>query len=167
MDLGRLRSFPNCTWVQFKVCNDDWTTAFEDMCTQLFVAEFANNSVVTHANANNPGVEVDPVLESENVNGEKRRYISFQAKFFEKSINWNKIVESAEQTVKHYKGRLDHVYLFCNQIISKEGKGYRRTEEILRSSGISLQPISDKDILNLLPKHRNIAEYFFLKRDVA
>ena len=34
------KHYPNLTWTQFAVCNDDATGAFEDMARRLFSLEF-------------------------------------------------------------------------------------------------------------------------------
>lgn len=34
------KHYPNLTWTQFAVCNDDTTGAFEDMARRLFSLEF-------------------------------------------------------------------------------------------------------------------------------
>ena len=167
MEECKSENLPNCTWDQFKVCNDNQTEAFEDLSKQLFYQEILRENDIPHANAQNPGVEVDPVLEPPHEDGSKRRWVSFQSKYFDKSIGWGKIRDSANKTIKYYKGKIDHVYLFCNLTVSKNTQGYRSVEAILKKEGISLQPISNKDILNLVPKHRNIANYFFLRREVS
>lgn len=108
-----MRNYPNCTWRQFEVCNDDCTTAFEDMVTRLFYREILKETEVPHANAQNPGVEIDPVFEPSKEGCTIRRRVSFQAKYFSTDrIAWGKIKESIMQAVKHYEGQLDHIYLF-------------------------------------------------------
>ncbi|MCB6992007.1 hypothetical protein LI177_00605 [bacterium 210820-DFI.6.37] len=54
------RYYPNLTWSQFAMCNDDATGAFEDMSRRLFALEFLENGTVPHSDHNNPGVEVLP-----------------------------------------------------------------------------------------------------------
>ena len=167
MAIGPINNYPNITWEQFAVCNDDKTTAFEDLSRQLFYYEFIKQTNVPHSNHNNPGVEVDPELEPVHEDGSKRRRVSFQAKYFENSIQWGKFRESSEKAVQNYEGKLDHIYLFCNKTITKSSDGYKSVERILSKKGITLQPVSNKDILNLIHKYPNIANYFFLHRVVA
>ena len=125
MEKCKSENLPNCTWNQFKVCNDNQTEAFEDLSRQLFYQEILRENDIPHANAQNPGVEVDPVLEPPHEEGSKRRWVSFQSKYFDKNIGWGKIRDSANKTVKYYKGKIDHVYLFCNLTVSKNTQGYR------------------------------------------
>ena len=159
--------FPNITWAQFAVCNDDKTTAFEDLSRQLFYYEFIKQTSVPHSNHNNRGIEVDPELEPIHEDGSKRRRVSFQTKFFEGNIQWRKFRDSSEKAIKYYEGELDHIYLFCNKTITKSSDGYKSVERILSQKGITLQPVSDKDIINLIHKYPGIANYFFLHRQVA
>ena len=74
------KHYPNLTWPQFAMCNDDATGAFEDMSRRLFSQEFLGNGTVPHSDHNNPGVEVLPILEQPREDGSKQRKISFQAK---------------------------------------------------------------------------------------
>lgn len=156
--------YPNITWAQFAVCNDDATGAFEDMTRRLFSLEFLENGNIPHSEHNNPGVEVIPILESPHLDGSKQRKISFQSKYFEGNVNYSKIKESARQAVKHYGSELDLIYLFCNKPLTTTAKGYEETEAILAEAGIELYPISNSEVLDLVSKHKEIAHYFFLPR---
>lgn len=156
--------YPNLTWPQFTVCNDDTTGAFEDMARRLFCREFLDEGTVPHSEHNNPGVEVVPVFESIQEEGSKRRKISFQAKYFENNINYFQIKESMKQAIKHYSGNLDLIYLFCNKTLTTTTKGYKAIKALLEDSGIELYPISNKEILDLVSKYKDIANYFFFPR---
>ena len=157
--------YPNITWPQFAICNDDATSAFENMIRRLFEAEFLNGAS-THSEHNNPGVEVKPILEPVHADGSKRRRISFQAKYFQNAVDYYKIQDSARKTVKYYGKELDVMYLFCNKTLTTTASGYKKTEEILEQSNIELCPISDAQILNLLANHLEIANYYFLQRKI-
>ena len=159
-------SFPNVTWTQFAQCNDNRSYAFEDMCWELFHIEFLKENNVPHANHNHPGVEVEPVLEPLREDGSPRRWVSFQAKYFTKDVNYTQIRDSLTTAVKKYKGNLDHIYLFCNQTLTTTSDKYQKTEKIVTDAGMTLQPVSDKDILNLIKKNRAVAEYYFLQRRI-
>lgn len=65
------KHYPNLTWAQFAVCNDDVTGAFEDMSRRLFSLEFLEKGVVPHSDHNNPGIEVLPILERVHSDGSK------------------------------------------------------------------------------------------------
>lgn len=158
------KRFPNISWPQFAVCNDNPTVAFEDMTRRLFNLEFLGDGKYPHSDHNNPGVEVLPILEPVNSNGGKQRKVSFQSKYFEGKVLYSKIKESALQAVKHYKGQLDLIYLFCNKTLTTTAQGYIEAERILNDAGIELQPISNSEVLDLVFKYVDIANYFFLSR---
>ena len=161
-------AYPNVKWAQFSVCNDNERSAFEDMTRRLFYYEFLKENKVPHANHANPGVEVLPILEPPRLDGSRRRYISFQAKYFEQtSVDYSQIQKSAKQAVKHYKGKLDLIYLFSNRTLTTTSRGYKETDKLLSDAGIELYPISNEEVLDLVVKYREIANYFFLPRRVA
>lgn len=94
------------TWQQFEICNSDKRNAFESMCRLLFKHTYLNNINTYHSNANNPGVEIEPVLT------ESGKRISFQSKYFEKldSSCYSQIQHSANSAIKYYSGKLDVIY---------------------------------------------------------
>ena len=42
-------NYPNLTWMQFAVCNDDATGAFEDMTRRLFSVEYLGEGRIPHS----------------------------------------------------------------------------------------------------------------------
>lgn len=158
------KHYPNLTWSQFAMCNDDVTGAFEDMSRRLFSIEFLGKGTVPHSEHNNPGVEVLPILEKPHSDGAKQRKISFQAKYFENRVNYPKIKESMNQAIQHYGDELDLIYLFCNKTITTTTKGYTDIETLLKKSGIELYPISNTEVFDIVAKYKEIANYFFLPR---
>lgn len=158
------KHYPNLTWAQFAMCNDDATGAFEDMARRLFSLEFLGGGIIPHSDHNNPGVEVLPILELPHPDGVKPRKISFQAKYFEGKVSYSKIKESMNQAIKHYGDELDLIYLFCNKTLTTTTIGYKNTEVLLEKAGIELYPISNTEVLDLVSKYTDIANYFFLPR---
>lgn len=156
--------YPNLTWAQFEVFNDNTTDDFEDMCRDLFACEYLHEKENPHSDHNNPGVEVVPVLEPPRMDGKPQRQISFQAKYFSSTINYSDIKDSLKKAVQYYRGRLDVIYLFCNRVISYSTKKYRELADILEPSGIELCLVTDKDIFALLRKYKRVAEYYFQDR---
>ncbi|WP_320956425.1 hypothetical protein, partial [Enterocloster asparagiformis] len=146
------------------MCNDDATGAFEDMARRLFSLEFLGRGTIPHSDHNNPGVEVLPILELPHSDGSKQRKISFQAKYFEGNVGYPKIKESMNQAIKHYGDELDLIYLFCNKTLTTTAKGYKDMEALLKKAGIELYPISNTEILDLVSKYKDIANYFFMPR---
>jgi hypothetical protein len=82
-------------------------------------------------------------------------------------VDYSQIQKSARETVKHFKGQLDLVYLFSNKTLTTTSKGYKDTEKTLSDAGIELHPISNTELLDLVHKHPEIANYFFLQRKVV
>ena len=101
------------SWEYFKVCNNDVRLKFEELCRQIFEKEFLafnKEHIYVHCNPNNPGLESEPIYDENN-----KRYIGYQAKFFDESVDYNQILRSAQNIVKYYAGKVDHVYLYCNK----------------------------------------------------
>lgn len=156
-------NYPNLTWAQFEVCNDDKTTAFENMSRRLFSFEYLNGEI-PHSNHNTPGIEVLPILEPKKPDGSKQKLISFQAKYFENKVNYSQIKESLKQAIKHYGNELDLIYLFCNKTLTTTSKSYKEIENLLKKEEIELFPISNTEVLDLVAKYEDIARYYFLPR---
>lgn len=162
-----MNSFPDIEWTQFlQCCTGDPRQQFEDMTRRLFIAEFLDGKGLPQSETSHPGIEVDPILEPAHEDGAPRKRISFQSKFFDNSVGYGKIKESAIQAAKHYKGELDLIYLFCNLTINpRRSSTYQDTVKLLNEAGIQLKPISGKQILDLVLKHEKLARYYFLPRE--
>lgn len=136
-----MATYPNITWPQFAMCNDDATTAFEAMCRRIFTAEFLKGQKLPHTDHNTPGVEVMPILEPTRDDGQSQKRISFQAKYTDQgSADYTQIKKSAEQTVKYHKGNLDLVYLFCNKTLTTTSKQYQTIDKIHNDAGMEVYP---------------------------
>lgn len=158
----------NITWPQFAACNDNSTKAFEDMCRRLFTAKFLKSQKLPHANFNNAGIEVLPVLEPIREDGQSQKLISFQCKYVDQpSYAYSEFQCSARTTAKQYKGKLDLVYLFCNKTLTTTAKAYQTIVKIHSDAGIETVPISNDEVLDLVAEYPDIAEYFFQARIVA
>ncbi|MCM1160738.1 MAG: hypothetical protein NC412_05900 [Roseburia sp.] len=150
------------TWEQFITSNNDARGVrykFEDLSRQLFTYEFLSRNNVckfVHSNPNNPGIESEPILDEVN-----NRYIGYQAKFFDNGVDYSQIKDSAQKAVKHYKGKLDLIYLFCNKAITTTCDSYKSIEKMLNDAGIALQPITDTTILDLVRKYPLLGKYYF------
>lgn len=150
------------SWEQFLTCNIDTRGIqfkFEDLCRQLFVNEFlAENKKQRHlhCNPNNPGLESEPVYDEKN-----ERWIGYQAKFFEKNTDYSQIMDSVENIVKYYKGKVEHVYLFCNKALTTSCESYINIVKKLEEAGITLEPITDVTILDMVRKYSYLGLYYF------
>lgn len=147
------------SWEYFKVCNNDVRLKFEDLCRQIFEKEFLVSNkehIHVHCNPNNPGLESEPIYDENN-----KRYIGYQAKFFDESVDYNQILHSAQNIVKYYAGQVDHVYLYCNKPLTTSCKRYKDIVSTLKEANISLEPITDVTILDIVRKYPNLALYYF------
>lgn len=150
------------TWDNFKIYNPDSLGIqhkFEELCRQLFTSEYlADNQKHKHlhSNPNNPGLETEPIYDEKN-----KRRIGFQAKYFESRIDYEQIKRSAKEIVKHYTGKVEHVFLFSNKPIDSNSKSLKKILDILSTSNITLELITDTAILDIVRKHPDLALYYF------
>lgn len=155
-------SIGQITWDCFCVYNNDSQGIrykFEDLCRQLFMNEFLSENKICryiHSNPNNPGIEADPVFDETS-----KRWIGYQVKFFENSVDYKKILDSAEETVKYYGKKVDHVYLYCNKSITVTAPNYQKAVNVLSTENISLEPITNNTILDLVRKYPYLGTYYF------
>jgi len=158
---------PKLRWERFADCNDNATEAFEEMCRRLFTAEYLKGQDIPHSNANNKGVEVQPIMEPEREDGQPRKWISFQSKYTKTTSSAYQLFEkSARVTAREYEGKLDLVYLFSNQTLSTGTKSFGKIVNIHKNAGIEVLPITNTDLLDLIKKYPDIAESYFCFKDL-
>ena len=153
-------------WESFAAYNHDARGIrfkFEDLCRQLFANENLTGNKqfrYLHANPNNYGLETEPIYDETN-----KRWIGFQAKFFDKDVDYAQIKHSSEKTVEYYAGKegiVNLVYIFCNQPITSTANGYTKAVESLKKANIEIQLITDTAILDLVRnKYPYLALYYF------
>ena len=144
------------SWTAFEACNANTQEAFEYMCGSLFRRMHTPEGTILHYNPQNPGIECEPTIEK---NTGKR--ISFQAKYFGTQIGYAKIEDSAKETVKHYAGKIDKVYLYCNKDLYIRGVQYQRIKKHLNENGIELEAVTNRAILDVVPDYPQIASCYF------
>lgn len=132
-------------WRRFSELHENKEEAFEDLCRMLFRYRFFRESldVVFHSNPNNPGIEIEPVIDP--TTGKR---ISFQAKYFASNVNYSKIKSSMDATIKHYAGRVDCVYLYSNKDISNQSAIMEETINNLAMNNIEVVLVTNKQILD-------------------
>ncbi|WP_080146958.1 ATP-binding protein [Marinilactibacillus piezotolerans] len=146
----------NISWTQFSAVNDDITSSFEDLCRLLFNKQFFDGNKNFVSKPNHPGIEIFPVFEEKS-----GKWISFQSKFFSSNINYSKIKESVEVTIKHHSNDLDIFYLYCNKDINTDSAGYKKCKDLLNSAGIEIRIIANKAIIDRVIENPRLGEYFF------
>lgn len=149
-------------WDNFSLYNngpDGLRTKFENLCRQLFANEFLkSNKLMTHLHSdpNQPGIESEPIFDEDT-----NRYIGYQAKFFDKNVDYSQIYHSMENVVEYYAGKINHVVLYCNKAITASGKSYAKIVELLNKSEISIELITNEEILDIVRKYPYLANYYF------
>lgn len=153
-------------WDSFRTFNQDSRGVhfkFEDLCRQLFANENLSENKqfkYLHSNPNNYGLEAEPIFDES-----RQLWIGFQAKFFDNSVGYNKIQDSAEKVVKYYTGKagkVDLVYLFCNKPIKSTAETFVDIINLLKKHNIELQLITDTAILDLVSKkYPYLGLYYF------
>ena len=141
-----------------EAANEDKRTAFEDMCRLLFCDKFLDSKTISHSNPNNPGVEIEPIMDKNS-----GKMISFQSKYFD-CLNpgcYTQIRHSAEKAIKHYGKGLDRIYLYCNKDLTTTSKSYNDIVSLLQTANIELELISNNSILDEVKKNEVVATYFF------
>ena len=147
------------TWEHFADLHADKEIAFENLCRSLFKRELCVENAILHSDPNHPGVEVAPVLSRDG-----KDYISFQAKYFDNTIGSNgykQIKRSAEQTIKHYKGELDIIYLYCNIDVTETSTSYIGIKKILKDAGIDIILITGQTILDCVIEYPTVLSCYF------
>ena len=149
-------------WDNFSLYNngpDGLRTKFENLCRQLFANEFLkSNKLMTHLHSdpNQPGIESEPIFDEDT-----NRYIGYQAKFFDKNVDYSQIYHSMENVVEYYAGKINYVVLYCNKAITTSSKSYAKIVELLNKSEISIELITNEEILDIVRKYPYLANYYF------
>lgn len=66
-----------------------------------------------------------------------------------------------ENVVEYYAGKINHVVLYCNKAITASGKSYAKIVELLNKSEISIELITNEEILDIVRKYPYLANYYF------
>lgn len=153
-------------WENFAMFNCDAQGIcfkFEDLCRQLFANENISGNKqfkYLHANPNNHGLEAEPIYDETN-----KRWIGFQAKFFQHDVRYEQIKHSAEKIVEYYTGKegiVELVFFFCNKPITSTSATYKNAIEVLKKANIEVQLITDTAILDLIrEKYDYLGLYYF------
>ena len=143
-------------WDQFRVCNRNARLAFEDMSRMLFRHRHLASDTELIMNPNNPGIEAEPVWDREH-----KKRISYQSKFFDNNPGYQQILHSVEETVKHYAGQLDRVYLYCNRNLTLTASTYVKAKALLENNSIELIPVCNDEILDQVREDQLVEHTYF------
>ncbi len=142
-------------WDRFKVKNENYRVAFEDLCYYLFCRKF-NLTGGIRADFNEIGLETKPIIFN------KKRY-GFQAKFFEHTNNGDQIKESVEKAIQHFKGSLDVIYIYLNNSIGTKAKYDKEIESLAKKDKIDIKWIVPSHFKQILtqPANLDLAQLYF------
>ena len=143
------------TWDNFQHNNEKTTDAFESLSRALFKAEFCPEQTVLHSDPNHPGVEAEPVV----IKNGKRA--SFQAKYFEKNVKYDKIEDSMNKVIQWIAGEIDEVYFFCNSNIKRSCDSFQRIEKKLSEQNLQIVIVSNEEILEIESRYDHIKQAYF------
>lgn len=147
-------------WKVFELRNSKATEAFEMLCYFLFCRKY-NLAEGVRTDFNQVGLETEPI---KNADGE---YCGFQAKFFEKNINYAKIRDSIDNALKSYDN-LKHIIIYINQQAQTSCKSAKEIEEKCKNKGVTVEWFLPANFLISLnqPNNLDLAEFYFGKVDV-
>lgn len=146
-------------WKKFEIKNPKATEAFETLCYFLFCRKF-NLTEGIRTDFNQVGLETEPVKDS------KGNYWGFQAKYFEKNVNYSNIASSIEKALDNYS-ELKNIIIYVNQEAQTSCKSAKAIEAKCRTAGVEVHwflPENFKVSLNEV-KNRDLAEFYFGETD--
>lgn len=142
-------------WKAFELKHTKATEAFEMLCYFLFCRKY-NQTEGIRTDFNQVGLETEPI---KNNNG---KYCGFQAKFFEKNINYANINDSIEKALKYYKD-LNHIIIYINQQAQTSCKSAQQIENKCKEKGVTIEWFLPSNFLISLnqPNNSDLAEFYF------
>lgn len=147
-------------WNVFKLKHPNSTEAFETLCYFLFCRKY-NLTEGIRTDFNQVGLETEPIKNSQD------KYCGFQAKFFEKKVDYSQIKESVEKALDNYE-KLNHIVIYINQSIKTSSKSAREIEKKCKHKGVTVEwflPANFSVSLNQ-PNNMDLAEFYFGEANV-
>jgi hypothetical protein len=147
-------------WKVFGIKNAKATESFESLCYFLFCRRFQLKDGV-RTDFNQVGLETEPIKHSDG------KFYGFQAKFFEKNVNYNNIADSIDKALNNYAG-LNHIIIYLNQHAQTSCKGAVSIENKCAKKGVTVEwylPTNFMISLNQ-PTNLDLAEFYFGKTDI-
>lgn len=144
------------SWENFQNFNANKNLAFEDITRMIFKKKYLNDvNYNLNSAPNNPGIEAEPVV----YNG---KYIGYQAKFFENSIDYKDIKDSILKAHNNYPC-LEKIILFCNKSIGTKSKSYNNNiKQIADSCNIEIGLCCNENILDyIVNSYTTLINIFF------
>ena len=142
-------------WRIFEIKHPKATDAFESLCYFLFCRKYGLKDGI-RTDFNQVGLETEPVKYSDG------KYYGFQAKFFDKNINYTNILDSITKALANYE-KLDHIIIFINQAAQPSCISAKKIEAKCADKGVTVEwyvPNNFKMSLNQ-PSNLDLAEFYF------
>ncbi len=111
----------NINWKEFEIKNKNYRDSFEDLAYFLFCRRFKRDTGIFRYK-NQTGIETEPIL----VN---RKWIGFQAKYFDSEINKNNLVSSIEKA-KSKNPKINKIVFYINKELSESSKKEKKDAEL-------------------------------------
>lgn len=148
------------SWKKFEVKHPKATDAFESMCYFLFCRKYGINEGI-RTDFNQVGLETEPIKYAD------EKYYGFQAKFFDKNINYQNIENSVDKALENYSN-LHHIIIYLNQEAQTSCDSAVNIETICKNKGVTVEwflPNNFKTVLNQ-PKNLDLAQFYFGEADI-
>ena len=129
------------------------------MCYFLFCRKYGINDGI-RTDFNQVGLETEPIKYTD------EKYYGFQAKFFDKSINYQNIENSVDKALENYSN-LHHIIIYLNQDAQTSCKSALNIETKCQNKGVTIEwflPNNFKSVLNQ-PKNLDLAQFYFGEAD--
>jgi len=133
-------------WKKFEIKNEDYRKSFEELSYFLFCRKFKINSGI-FGYKNQAGIETEPILNN-------KKYIGFQAKWFDSKINKKDINDSIKKA-KDKNQKLNTIIFYINQKFSESSKS-KKKESVLETEIKAFAKKNKIDIEWVLPSHFEI-----------
>ncbi|WHH60971.1 hypothetical protein [Petroclostridium sp. X23] len=147
-------------WKAFELKHSKVTEAFEMLCYFLFCRKY-NLAEGARTDFNQVGLETEPIKNSDD------KYCGFQAKFFDKNINYANISESIDKALANYD-KLNHIIIYINQQAQTSCKSAKNIEDKCKKKGITVEWFLPNNFVISLnqPNNIDLAEFYFGKTDI-
>lgn len=148
------------SWKKFEVKHPKATDAFESMCYFLFCRKYGINDGI-RTDFNQVGLETEPIKYID------EKYYGFQAKFFDKNINYQNIENSIDKALENYSN-LHHIVIYLNQEAQTSCDSAVSIETKCKNRGVKVEwflPNNFKSVLNQ-PKNLDLAQFYFGEADI-
>ncbi|SKA92244.1 hypothetical protein SAMN05428976_11918 [Clostridium sp. USBA 49] len=142
-------------WRQFGRKFESLQASFEQLCHYLFCRELKITSTVS-ADHNQKGLETKPVKFQD-------KYYGYQAKFFEKSINYTQIKESIKNALDEFECELDYIFIYLNTGAKTSCDSAKNIVKMAKDKGVEIvwKDVTSISTMLAQPSNIDLAQAFF------